>query len=133
MDHLFFNIMRKKISVYFSKLRLKSQSEIENMITSQKLILLKVGILSVLRMFFKLMLLSLYKSKSKLLMSTVGIVVRCSTDNLTAWVRSLWQVFSFSRRIWLNLSEALSNNVVQPTTVVQKCAIPVVNTRSRPP
>ena len=40
--------------------------------------------------------------------------------------------FNFFRKsqtqMWLNLSEAWSNDVVQPTTLVQKWSIPIVNT-----
>ena len=66
-----------------------------------------------------------------------GKEVRCLIDILWEWVRFfLLTVFTFFRKslsqMWLNLSEAKSNDIVHPKTLVQKCSISIDNTRFRP-
>ena len=103
---VFFNVMRNRISGYLSKVRIK------------------VGLNLKVREDF---------GWSLLFLRVPTRVFHKTTRSLSAQVQSfLVTSLKFFRKsltqTCLNLSDAQSNDVLQPTTIGLKCAVPVVNT-----
>ena len=138
MAHLwstcFCNYIRNRIQfnvVIFHK-NANSRSEIENKI-SQKLILEEGFYFYQFWGFFHIIyiviLFILNNSRSKLLMSTWYSGQVQDRREFDTSLRHFLNFFTKSlSQTWLKFLETLSNEVVLPTTLAQKCATPAVNT-----